>query len=208
MVRRLISLFFVLYIYLLIFKGGLVYGSRRVSKQGLELTFAQNVASRWLLTRNLSGSFSDTSIINVLAAGNGGPINTNDMELESGFSMTAALQQHASINDVLTKEWSSRVDSKKGKFYHFYPGAVNTNMTANQGFPWLISAIARITLPLFAKSPKSVAQVLLNIPKSHPSGSLIGPSGKNLELLPCLKDDETLGNKVWDYLEKTCNKKN
>ena len=184
------------------------YGSRRVSKQGLELTFAQNVASRWLLTRNLSGSFSDTSIINVLGAGNGGPINTNDMELESGFSFIAAAKQYASMNDVLTKEWSSRVDSKKGKFYHFYPGVVNTKSAANQGFPWLISAAASIALPLIGKSPKDVAQVLLNIPKSHPTGSLIGPLGQKLELLSCLKDDDTLGNKVWDYLEKTCYKKN
>lgn len=170
------------------------------------MTFAQNVASRWLLTSNLKSAFSQTSVINVLGAGNGGPINTKDMELESGFSFLSAASQHASMNDVLTLEWSKRVDSSRAKFYHFFPGIVNTNSAANQGFPWLISKAASIALPWIGKSPKDVAQVLLNIPSKNESGSLIGPSGQKLELLPCLKQDPTLGTQVWNYLETTCYK--
>lgn len=158
------------------------------------------------MTKNLQSAFSQTSVINVLGAGNGGPINTKDMELESGFSFIAAAKQYGSMNDVLTLEWSKRVDSSKGKFYHFFPGVVNTNSAANQGFPWLISTAASIVLPLIGKSPKNVAQVLLNIPSNHESGSLIGPSGQKLELLSCLKQDSTLGTQVWNYLEKTCYK--
>jgi hypothetical protein len=172
--------------------------------KGIELTFAQNVASRWLITNNLTSSFSQTSIVNVLGAGNGGPINTKDMELESGFSFIAAANQYASINDVLTVEWSKRIDSSNGKFYHFYPGVVNTKSAANQGFPWIISTAASLLLPLVGKSPKNVAQVLLNIPANNPSGSLIGQSGNKLALLSCLKEDPSLGAQVWDYLEKVC----
>jgi NAD(P)-dependent dehydrogenase (short-subunit alcohol dehydrogenase family) len=175
-----------------------------INIKGLELTFAQNVASRWLLTHNLLSSFSQTSVVNVLGAGNGGPINTKDLELESGFSFIAAAGQNASINDVLTVEWSKRIDSSKGNFYHFYPGIVNTKSAANQGFPWIISTAASLALPLIGKSPKAVAEVLLNIPSNNPSGSLIGPSGKKLELLSCLKQDPTLGAQIWDYLEKSC----
>jgi hypothetical protein len=175
-----------------------------INNKGLELTFAQNVASRWLLTHNLLSSFSQTSVVNVLGAGNGGPINTKDMELESGFSFIAAAKQNASINDILTVEWSKRIDVSKGKFYHFYPGIVNTKSAANQGFPWIISTAASLALPLIGKSPKAVAEVLLKIPSNNPSGSLISPSGSKLELLSCLKDDPTLGAQVWDYLEKSC----
>ena len=175
-----------------------------IDKKGLEVNFAQNVASRWLITNNLSSSFSQTSIINVLGAGNGSPINTKDMELESGFSVMTALNQHASINDVLTVEWSKRIDSSKGKFYHVFPGAVNTNVMANGGFPWIIRMVTKVFLPLLAKSPEKAAKLLLNIPANNPSGSLIGQSGKKLALLPCLKEDSSLGAQVWDYLEKAC----
>ena len=170
----------------------------------MELTFAQNVASRWLLTSNLLSEFSKTTVINVLGAGNGGSLNTKDMELESGFSFIAAAKQHASMNDVLTLEWSKRIDSSIGSFYHFYPGIVNTKSAANQGFPWILSTAASFVLPLIGKSPMQVANTLLDIPRHHKSGSLLGPSGIEVELLSCLKEDGILGTQVWDYVEKVC----
>ena len=80
--------------------GGLNYGPRR-EVDGLEMTFAQNVASRFLITKNLIPIMKNTTVINCLGAGNGGAIDENDLELKNGFHFIKAASQYAAINDML-----------------------------------------------------------------------------------------------------------
>ena len=81
--------------------GGLNYGPRRDTPEGLESTFAQNVASRFLVTKNLSSLFKNASVINCLGAGNGSDLDINDLELKQNYSLLRAAGQYASMNDLL-----------------------------------------------------------------------------------------------------------
>ena len=92
---------------LILCAGGLNYGPRRETEDGVEKTFAMNILSRFLLTHELQPLLAKAPqgrVINVLGAGNGSnDINLDDLELRNGFNFIRAASLHATINDLLTK---------------------------------------------------------------------------------------------------------
>ena len=69
---------------------------------GIEMTFAQNVASRFLITQSLLPILqNNATVLNCLGAGNGGDVDLTDIQLQKNFSFIRAASQYASINDLL-----------------------------------------------------------------------------------------------------------
>ena len=178
---------------------------------GIEMTFSQNVASRFLLTKNLAPIFEDARVINCLGAGNGGDVDLDDIQLAKKdgmlFFVTAA-SQYATINDLLVKEFATRY-GKQAKFFHFFPGVVNTDSVANQHFPWILQFGAKWVLPWIADSPSKTAETLLKIVtnKSYGAEGNLGPRGLPVKLSRYILDHPESGKVLWDYLDKlTCKK--
>lgn len=178
------------------------------------MTFAQNVASRFKLTKDLLPLLRPgATVINCLGAGNGAVLDTQDWELKNNFSFIKAAGQNAAMNDFLALEFGSRFGTKsKAQFFSFYPGVVNTKSVANQNFPWILQLGASLVLPLIGTAPETVADRILKM-ASEPEytegefgerhAGLIGASGKAIQPLPkYISDYPEVGPKVYDYLDK------
>lgn len=181
--------------------GGLNYGPRRVV-DGLEMTFAQNVASRFRITRNLIPIMKNTTVVNCLGAGNGGAIDLSDLELKNGYNFIKAASQYATMNDLLAVEFAKRYGSV-GQFIHFFPGVVNTESVKNQGFPWIISYLSSIALPWIATSPEKTAQIIyeMTLKTFEKRFALLGPNGKDVQQVKFISQHPEAGQIIWDYLE-------
>ncbi|KAJ3057408.1 hypothetical protein HK097_007587 [Rhizophlyctis rosea] len=191
---------------LILCAGGLNYGPRRETEDGVEMTFAMNILSRFLLTHELQPLLAKAPggrVVNVLGAGNGSnDINVDDLELKNGFNFIRAASLHATINDLLTKQFAKRYSD--AAFYHFFPGMVNTNGPENNRFPWFVTLPAKIVMPLIATPPEDVAEVITYVATSPEfgtprSGALLGPKANDAKQADVLNKPE-VGKKVWDYM--------
>ena len=146
---------------------------------GLELTFCQNVASRFLFTKNLVPILTpNASVINCLGAGQGSVLKTDDWQLQKDFNFMKAAGQYAAMTDFLALEWARR---HPHAFCSFYPGVVNTKSVQNQHFPWIIQVAAGWVLPWIGIPPSQVAQVIFNLCSAGSKG-LVGSKGQSLPL--------------------------
>jgi NAD(P)-dependent dehydrogenase (short-subunit alcohol dehydrogenase family) len=190
--------------------GGLNYGPRRVTNEGIEMTFAQNYLSRVVFMKYLAPKLSGSRIIHCLGAGNGMGVNVEDLQLETSsvvpFFLRAA-NQCASLGDIIVKELAKR-HSNQAQFFHYNPGIVNTNSAKNQGFPFLVHYAGSWVLPWIATKPETVAERLVHILESdefddkEKNGSLLGPT---FAMLP-YKVDPHIGERVWSLTEELINK--
>jgi NAD(P)-dependent dehydrogenase (short-subunit alcohol dehydrogenase family) len=185
-----------------------------IEQVGIELTFAQNVASRFRLTKDLLPLLRPGSrVINCLGAGNGSVVNTQDWELKENFSFIKAAGQGAGMTDFLALEFGSRFgsDSQVG-FFSFYPGVVNTKSVANQNFPWILQVGASLFLPLIGTAPETVADRILALATENEyaegefaerHAGLIGPNGKAITPLPkYISDYPEVGKLVYEYVDR------
>jgi hypothetical protein len=190
--------------------GGLNYGPRRTTPLGLEITFAQNYFSRFLILYRLSDALQlrNGIAIHCLGAGNGGSVDTSDWQLEKAASswslkpfFVSCAEQYASMGDLMVAEFTKRYPSSN--YFHLFPGVVNTNSAKNQGFPAPVALLSSLFLPMIAKSPDSVADVMLSLltsPKfKKPASPLIDPEGGYLSLKSIVAGDGSIGGKLWDY---------
>ncbi|KAL2918484.1 hypothetical protein HK105_201885 [Polyrhizophydium stewartii] len=207
--------------------GGLNFGPRRETAEGVERTFAQNYLSRFVFINELlpllaatkrtggggiaggrgaaAASVPGGRVVNVLGAATGGAINTSDWQLRSGFSFMAANAQAASMTDVATREFARR-HGADAAFFHMFPGIVNTSSARNQGFPWWIWFPASFVLPLIGTPPERIASNIFNIitapeygdPKRN--GWLVNSKGREIRpVAAVLKGGDELGDTVWSY---------
>jgi NAD(P)-dependent dehydrogenase (short-subunit alcohol dehydrogenase family) len=103
---------------LLLFAGGLNYGPRKTTIENLESTFAQNVASRFLLTKNLISKMNkNAKVVNCLGGGMGSNVDPQDFQITKNFSFVKAASQYASMNDYLAIEFGKRY-GRDVKFFH------------------------------------------------------------------------------------------
>jgi NAD(P)-dependent dehydrogenase (short-subunit alcohol dehydrogenase family) len=190
--------------------GGLNYGPRRVTNEGIEMTFAQNYLSRFVFMKYLAPKLGGSRIVHCLGAGNGMGVNADDLQLESSsmvpFFLRAA-NQCASLGDIMVKEFANR-HGIQGQFFHYNPGIVNTNSAKNQGFPFLVHYGGSWILPWIATKPETVAERLVHILESEEfgdkekNGSLIGPT---FAILP-YKVEKPVAERVWSLTEDLINK--
>ena len=200
--------------------GGLNYGERRQTHQGLEQTFAQNVASRFYLMKKLTPLLQPhAKVINVLGGGVGGSIDMADLQLEKNYSFMKAASQYASITDALTMEFGKRY-GHLATFFHVSPGVVNTRSVVNQHFPWFISYPALVVLPWIASSPESVARVFLSLLDSNQGKEtfkegygILGPKsfyssfkGDQVSASKFVLDHPECPRELFEYLEKVTEK--
>ncbi|KAJ3256779.1 hypothetical protein HK103_005153 [Boothiomyces macroporosus] len=191
--------------------GGLNFGPRRVTSESLELTFAMNYLSRFSLIKNLIDILEKGNgrVVNCLGAGNGTAIDADDLQLEKEsyvpFFIRAA-SQHATMTDITTREFASRYP--KVLNYHLFPGIVNTNGLANQGFPQVLTYLQGMFGWIVAQDPKNVGELITYIltsdefGKSENNGGLVSPSGSLMKPNKFIVEGgKELGSKIFDYAD-------
>jgi NAD(P)-dependent dehydrogenase (short-subunit alcohol dehydrogenase family) len=145
---------------------------RRVSPDGLEMTFALNHLAYFLLTLLLLPALEAASreaagnarIVNVASdAHESGKINFNDLQSEHRYFSWAAYGQSKLANVLFTYELARRLGDRRVTANVLHPGFVSTNFAHNNG----ILAKAALTLMRFSMlSPEEGAQTSIYLASS------------------------------------------
>jgi NAD(P)-dependent dehydrogenase (short-subunit alcohol dehydrogenase family) len=124
----------------LVNNAGAVFMERRLSPDGIELTWALNHLSYFLLTNlllDLLRASAPARMVNVSSeAHRGGQINFADPEGKAGFSGWAAYSQSKLANILFTVELARRLEGSGVTANALHPGFVATGFGKNNGGLW------------------------------------------------------------------------
>jgi retinol dehydrogenase 12 len=155
---------------------GSIFMSRQVSKDGLEMTFALNHISYFLLTHLLLDVLKASAparVINVSSnAHRRAKIWFDDIQLDKNYSGFAAYSQSKLCNILFTYELARRLEGSGVTVNALHPGFVASEFAKNNGF--LIRLIMRLIAPI-AKSINDGASTSIYLASSR---EVEGVSGK------------------------------
>ena len=118
-------------LHLLVNNAGVLAASRQRSPDGLELTFATNVAGPFLLTRLLAPSLRADGDARVITVSSGGMytarLRARDLQSEAGeFRGAASYARSKRAETILTELAARRCGGAGLRFYAMHPGWVDT----------------------------------------------------------------------------------
>lgn len=143
--------------YLVMTQGGPPNGLHEETSEGHEKSFAVQCLSRFGLTYLLAESSKfnpGAAVVSVLSPGMNFPgLDINDLGLKRlnsthPFRVNMLVSQgkrDSTVTDAITFSFIERYPSIK--FYHLFPGYVQTSAAANRGFPFPIPQAARLFGP-------------------------------------------------------------
>ena len=124
-------------LHVLVNNAGAIFSKRETTVNGLEMTFALDHLSYFLLTNLLLDTIKASAparIINVSSqAESGGKINFDDLQSEKRYSAWAAYSQAKFANILFTYELARRLEGTGVTVNAITPGPVATNFGQNNG---------------------------------------------------------------------------
>jgi NAD(P)-dependent dehydrogenase (short-subunit alcohol dehydrogenase family) len=145
----------------LINNAGALFGSRRMSEDGLELTFATNHMAYFVLTNGLCERLlaSPARIVNTASdAHRGRRLDFDDLQSARNFSPLEAYGRSKLCNILFTRELSRRCTGKGITANCLHPGFVATRF--GDGGGRLLSRAVRLA-KIFAISPEQGAKTIV-----------------------------------------------
>ncbi|KAJ3178890.1 hypothetical protein HK101_010086 [Irineochytrium annulatum] len=208
---------------LLMTAGNLNVGPRRVTKEGIQMTFALNYLSKFVIARLLTPLLMATAqpngrarCVSILSAGNGTTVDLNDIQVEKGFSFLKQALYDSTLVDMMTDDLARHhtTTDTSPRFIHAFPGMVNTDSVSNANFPWFITWPAKIALPLLASDPRVIAEEVVFMMTDDPWVDQQG-LGKAILVHPGLRvvgrvkqlEDKAAVEKVQEYSLKVAKMK-
>ncbi|MFL5781541.1 MAG: SDR family oxidoreductase [Thermoleophilaceae bacterium] len=159
----------------LVNNAGVMPGRRRLTADGLELTFAVNHLAPFLLTNLLLDHLRESAPARVVTtssvAHSGGLVDLDDLQLESGWSMMRAYSTSKLANVLFTRELARRLEGSGVVANCFHPGVIRTRLTRRAN-PLLMVG-ARLAAP-FLGSPKTGAETLVWLASAPEAAELSG----------------------------------
>lgn len=152
----------------LINNAGAVYLNRQESAEGLELTFALNHLSYFLLTNLLLDMLKASAparIVNVASRAHirTPGLNFNDLQNKRGYLGMNVYNQSKLCNVLFTYELAQRLAGTQVTVNALHPGVVATNFFINNGF---LGQLARPIINLISISPEEGAKTTLYLATS------------------------------------------
>ncbi|MFZ4827077.1 MAG: SDR family oxidoreductase [Phototrophicaceae bacterium] len=151
---------------------GAIFMKRQESIDGLEMTFALNHMSYFVLTQELLPIIQHTAdhdaefgarIVNVSSGAHLIPMNWEDIQFQRGYNGFRAYGQSKHMNVLFTYELAKRLEGTGITANALHPGAVATNFMRDNG--WLgkvYSSLAQV----FQKSPQEGAKTSIYLATS------------------------------------------
>jgi NAD(P)-dependent dehydrogenase (short-subunit alcohol dehydrogenase family) len=201
-------------LHILVNNAGGFFMKRQLTVDGLEMTFALNHLSYFLLTNLLLDTMRATAqavpqagspvrIVNVSSGANfGGKINFDDLQAERRFSSWAAYSQSKLANVMFTYELARRLDGTGITANCLHPGFVGSDFAKNNGklYAWVMTLMK----PL-AVTPEQGARTTIYLATSP---DVAGVTGKYFDdkqrNVPSAKVsyDESQQKRLWDVSAK------
>lgn len=175
---------------------------RRVTKDGIEATFAVNHLGYFLLTnllRDLLMSSAPARVVTTASVGHRrGTLDFDDLGYERGYTIMKAYQRSKLANALFSAELARRLSGTGVTSNCLHPGAVNTNIWS--GAPnWAKPVIELVRRPFFISAEKGgerIVQLVADPELDGVTGQYF-ESGRQVAPAP-LARDEALARRLWD----------
>jgi NAD(P)-dependent dehydrogenase (short-subunit alcohol dehydrogenase family) len=147
--------------------AGALFTSRQLSADGIEMTWALNHLSYFILTVLLLDTLKASGPARVVSvssdAHQSGKINFDDLQMEKNYMGLAAYQQSKLANILFTYELARKLEGTKVTANTLHPGLVNTGFNKSNG---ALMKFAMGLLAPFSRSPQEGAQTSIYLASS------------------------------------------
>lgn len=167
---------------LLVTSGGLNYGSKRDTEEGVEHNFALSYLGRFLtinklIPQLLKAKEGGGRAMSVLSAGVGTEIDLEDIQMkrDGAYTKLKAVGVNSMANDLMVEELSEQNKGKDVAFFHLNPGFVVTDILHNSKIP--LATFWKSIMKWFGNTPEEYAEIVVHIatsPDFGPENSGIG----------------------------------
>jgi NAD(P)-dependent dehydrogenase (short-subunit alcohol dehydrogenase family) len=184
----------------LINNAGNIFGTRGVTEDGLERTFATNHMAYFVLTdalRERLAAAAPARVVNTASdAHRGQLIDFNDLQMARGYTARGAYGRSKLCNILFTRELARRLAPSGVTANCLHPGFVATNL--GQRHRSVFGLVMR-TAMLFAGSPESGAQTIVHLASSPEVAGVTGgyfESGRLAKPSHAAEDNEA-ARRLW-----------
>jgi len=185
----------------LVNNAGAIFGSRQLSEDGIEMTWAVNHLAPFLLTNLLLDRLRESAPARVVTtssgAHGGARIDFADLGAEHSYAAFRRYGQSKLANILFTRELASRLEGSGVTANCFHPGFVATGFNHNNGR--LLSLGMRLA-GAFARRPERGAETLVWLAgASEPQGETGGyyADRRRLEPSAAARDPQT-ARRLWE----------
>ena len=190
----------------LINNAGGFFASRQVSADGIELTWALNHMSYFLLTNLLIDTLRASAparVINVSSdAHRGGVMRWDDLLFTRGYNGWAAYAQSKLANILFSNELARRLEGTGVTSNALHPGFVATRFAHNNGIIW--GGLMALMQRLFAITPEEGAQTSIYLATAPEVATISGRYFvKSRETSPAPQaQDMAAAARLWEISER------
>ena len=160
---------------LLLNNAGALFGARKVTEDGLELTFATNHMAYFLLTLGLRDRLVQSAparIVNTASdAHRGARLDFGDLQMSRGYSGFGAYRRSKLCNILFTRELARRLAGTGVTANCFHPGFVATRFGDDSGG---VGALVIRLAKIMALTPAEGARTLIHLAASPDVASVSG----------------------------------
>ena len=161
---------------MLINNAGALFGTRQVTADNLEQTFATNHMAYFVLTLGLRDSLfaaSPARVVNTASAAHQGyTLDFDDLQAAKGYSAIKAYGRSKLCNILFTRELARRWSGKGVTANCLHPGFVASRFGDGSG--GLLSWVVRVAKTFAAISPEKGAETIVYLASSPDVGALSG----------------------------------
>jgi NAD(P)-dependent dehydrogenase (short-subunit alcohol dehydrogenase family) len=190
----------------LINNAGAIFGSRELTAEGIERTWALNHLAPFVLTGELLPRLQQSAPARVITtasdAHKGAKVPFDDLDAEQSYRANGFVRygQSKLANIMFTSELQRRVDESGVSAYCLHPGVVATGFNRNNG---PLMNVAMLAIKPFIRSPEGGARTLVwlaDAEEPFPPGGyfvnekVLAPSNAALDLDAC--------RRLWEVSEE------
>ncbi len=191
----------------LVNNAGAVYKTHELTDEGVELTFALNHVSYFLLTTLLLDLLKKTPGSRVVSTSSGahrmGKLDLDDVVARKrGGAGFGAYGDSKLANIVFTRELARRLAGTGVTANCFHPGFVRTGFALNN--KGIMKSLVKVGASLFARTPEKGAETLIWLATSPEAAQLNGEylHDKKVASISGRARDNLLATQLWELSEK------
>src|SRR6266550_3324178 len=187
--------------------AGAMYGTRQLTKDGIELTWAANHLAPFLLSKLLLHRLKESAPARIITtasqAHQGAHIPFDDLTAERSYRGFGRYCETKLANVLFTTELARRLDGTGVTANCFHPGLVATGFNRNNG---LLTGLAMTVLRPVSRSPEKGAETLVWLATSPDIANLSGAYFFDQEQRPPSPEaqDRETARRLWDVSERQC----
>jgi NAD(P)-dependent dehydrogenase (short-subunit alcohol dehydrogenase family) len=189
----------------LINNAGALFTRRQVTKDGLEMTFATNHLSYFVLTellRERLAASAPARVVNTSSnAHKGSKLDFDDLQMEKSYRGFRAYGRSKLCNILFTRELARRLAGSGVTANSLHPGFVNTRFgDQNQGFGSRVFGF----LKRFALTPEQGAETIVYLASSDVPAVVSGEYFYKCQVTPPSREaqDDNAARRLWQESER------